>query len=166
MELIQYSKNVSFFNSSEQVEASSNCSWLDNTLYFCLPVRPAQAVLYLCPKSIAIDFAVKPVTVVIFWNSLHCPSGVIAKWQPGAQTGTQTWTLQPDQQAVKVISAPKSLNKLCSLNSIYVCWRWPALSCSYPYPTDWLAHCFAEQSSTYWCAFVVLVSTVLDWKQH
>ena len=31
--------------------------WLGNTLYLCLPIRPAQAVPKCCPKSLAIDSA-------------------------------------------------------------------------------------------------------------
>ena len=66
-----------------------------NTLYLCLPVRPAKAVPELGPMSSAIDFATKPTI-----NFL----GVMARWPASAQTWTQTWILQPDQRAVKVLS--------------------------------------------------------------
>ena len=90
------------FSSSQPVAASSDCSQLGNTLCLCLPVRPAQALQERCPKSWAIDFAVKT-----FDCLLKQPFGVIARWQAGAWTWTQTWTLQPDQWVVEVLSAQK-----------------------------------------------------------
>ena len=59
VELSQYSKSGSTFSSSEPVVASRDCSRLGYSLCLCLPVRPAQTVLEHCPKSLAIDFAVK-----------------------------------------------------------------------------------------------------------
>ena len=38
-----------------------------------------------------------------------------ARWPAAAWTWTQTWTLAPDQPVVKVLSAQKSLNKLCGV---------------------------------------------------
>ena len=50
---------------------------------------------------------------IVFWNSLR-------EWLPdGARTWTQTWTLPPDQRIVKVLSAPKSQNKLCGVWIIF-----------------------------------------------
>ena len=58
-------------------------------------------------KSSAIDFAVKTFDYLVEFES---PAGVI-----GAGTWTQTRTLQPDQQGVKVLSAPKSQNNMCGV---------------------------------------------------
>ena len=107
VELSQYSKSGSTFSSSEPVVASRDCSRLGYSLCLCLPVRPAQTVLEHCPKSLAIDFAVKT-----FDCLLEQPSGVIARWPAGARTWTQTWTLPPDQWVVVVLSAPKPQNKV------------------------------------------------------
>ena len=59
LELSQYCKSGTTFSSSKQAAASSDCLQLGNTLCLCLPVWPAQEVLERCPKSSAIDFAVK-----------------------------------------------------------------------------------------------------------
>ena len=40
---------------------------------------------------------------------------MIARWQAGTQTWTQTWSLAPDQRVVSVLSALRSLNKLCGI---------------------------------------------------
>ena len=45
--------------------------------------------------------------------------GVMATWPAGARTGTQTWTLLPDQQAVIVWSALKPLNNLCGVQNLF-----------------------------------------------
>ena len=50
-------------------------------------------------------------------------SELIARWQAGAQTPTQFWTLPSNQRDVKVLSSTKSLNKLCRVESYYVCWK-------------------------------------------
>ena len=60
-------------------------------------VQLAKAMPDRCPKSLAIAFAVKT-----FDCLLARPSGAIARWPAGAWTWTQTWTLPPDQQVVKV----------------------------------------------------------------
>ena len=95
-----------FFQASRLLAADcSNCSWIGsigNCLCLGLSVQPAEAVSECCPKSLAIAFAVK--TLIVFWNSLQ-ESGVIARWQAGACTSAQTWTLPPDQVVVKVLSA-------------------------------------------------------------
>ena len=41
IELSQYSKSGSSFSYSEPVAADSDCHWLGNVLYLCLPVWPA-----------------------------------------------------------------------------------------------------------------------------
>ena len=74
---------------------------------FVLAVRPPQAVQEQGPKSSAIYFAVKTFDCLLVWTS-----GVITRWLAGARTGIRTWTLPPDQRVEKVLSAPKSLNKL------------------------------------------------------
>ena len=63
-----------------------------------------------CPKSSVTDFAVKTFNCL-----LEQPSGMIARWLAGAPIWTQTWSLQTDQRVVKVLSAPKSLNKPCGI---------------------------------------------------
>ena len=88
LELSQYCNSGSNFSSSEPVVASSDCSWLRNTLYLCLPIQPAQAVPEHCSKSSAIDFAVKTFNYLIEY-----PSGVIARWLAGAWTWNQTWSV-------------------------------------------------------------------------
>ena len=74
-----------------------------------------------CPKSSAIDFAVET-----FVCLLEMP---IARWQAGARTRTQTWTLQQDQRVVEVfkLSAPKSQNKLCGVWILLVSLKMPKL---------------------------------------
>ena len=67
----QYRNSSSTFSSSEPVVALSDCSRLGNALCLCLPILPAQPVLERCPKSLAIDFAVKS-----FDCLLEQPSGV------------------------------------------------------------------------------------------
>ena len=52
-------ERYSTFSLSEPVEASSDCSRLENTLCLCSLVFPAQTLPECCPKSLAIDFAVK-----------------------------------------------------------------------------------------------------------
>ena len=59
LELSQYLKSGSMFSSSEPVAASSDCCPLRNALCLISPVLHAQAVLEYCPKSSAVDFAVK-----------------------------------------------------------------------------------------------------------
>ena len=98
------------FLSREEVEASSDCSRLRNNLCLCLLVWPAQAVLERCPKSSAIDFAAKA-----FYCLLEYPLELIARWSAGVLTWNQTWTLQPDQQVVMALSAPKNPNKPCGI---------------------------------------------------
>ena len=107
LELSQQSKSGSTLPSSEQVEVSSHCR-LENMLCLCLPVCPAHAVLERCPKSLSIDFSVKT-----FNCFLKQPWGVIARWQAGARTWPQAWTLLPDQRVVK--GALKLQNKLCGV---------------------------------------------------
>ena len=46
--------------------------------------------------------------LIVFWNS-H------SRWQAGAWTWTQTWTLPSAQRVVKVLSALKSKNNLCGV---------------------------------------------------
>ena len=57
LELSQYCKSGSTYSSSEPVAASSDCPGRGVALCLCLPVQPA--VPERCPKSSAIDFAVK-----------------------------------------------------------------------------------------------------------
>ena len=57
VKLSQYSKSGSTVFSSEPVAASSDCPGRGVALCLCLPVQPA--VPERCPKSSAIDFAVK-----------------------------------------------------------------------------------------------------------
>ena len=109
----QCSKSGSNFVSREPVEASSDCSRLRNNLCLCLLVWPAQAVLERCPKSSAIDFAAKA-----FYCLLEYPLGLIARWPAGVLTWNQTWTLQPDQQVVMVLSAQKNPNKPCGIRNL------------------------------------------------
>ena len=90
LELSQYRKSGSMFSSSEPVAARSDCRRLGNALPVCLcsPVRPAKAVLERCPKSLALDFAVK--TFDSLWE-----------WLPDALQGleqSRTWILLPDQR--------------------------------------------------------------------
>ena len=59
VELSRYRKSGSTFSTSEPVAASSDCHRLGNAMCLCSPVRPAQAVPERCPKSLAIDIAVK-----------------------------------------------------------------------------------------------------------
>ena len=59
---------------------------------FALTRPTAQAVPECSPKSSSIEFAIKN-----FVCLLEEPSGRIDRWQAGAQTWTQTWTLQPDK---------------------------------------------------------------------
>ena len=117
LELSQDSKRGSIFTSSELVAASSNCSRLGNSLCLCLPllpVHPAQALLELGPKSLAIDFAVKTFDCLLDW-----PLAVIARWPAGAWSWTQTWTLQPEQWVVEIWSALKPQNNLCGVRIIF-----------------------------------------------
>ena len=51
------------------VEVTSDFSRLWNTLCLCLPVKPANAVLKLCPKSLATDFAFAAINCI--WKSLQ-----------------------------------------------------------------------------------------------
>ena len=65
-------------------------------VYAC-PPQPAQAVQKRCPKSFAIDFAVK--LSIVFWNSLR-------EWLPDdwqKRTWTQTWTVHSDQRVVNLM---------------------------------------------------------------
>ena len=101
LELSQYSKSGSMFSSSKPVAASSKCSWLRNTLCLCLPVRPrltrARGAGEL-PRELGSWFCTL---------NLRLSSGTafreIARWQAGAQTWIQTWTLPHDQRVVKVL---------------------------------------------------------------
>ena len=67
LELSQYLKSGSNVFSSKPFATLSGCRRLGNALCLCSPVRPAQAVLKRCPKSSAIDLAVKKFN--IFWTS-------------------------------------------------------------------------------------------------
>ena len=111
VELSRYCKSGSKFSSSEPVAARSNYRRLGNALCLISPVQPAQAVPERGPKSSASDG---------HWSSsqnLRLSSG-IAFGSDFQMTGRgsnldSTWTLPPDQRVVKVLSAPKSQNKLC-----------------------------------------------------
>ena len=59
LEVSQYRKSGSTLSSNEPDAARSDCRQLWNALCLCLPVLPAKAVPERCPKSLAIDFAVK-----------------------------------------------------------------------------------------------------------
>ena len=102
LELNQYSKSSGMFSrnfsSSKPVTASSDCRWLGNALSFVLALPnstsragewPQERGCWLCPLNFR----------------LPCGTafGEIARYQAGAQTWTQTWTLPPDQQVVKVL---------------------------------------------------------------
>ena len=53
-------------------------------------------------------------------NSIsHTTSRLIVRQPAGARTLTQTWTLPPGQQDVKVLSAPKSQNNLCWVSILF-----------------------------------------------
>ena len=80
--------------------AKTNYKWR-LSVYFKISLK-------LSNFNLAIDFEVKTCDCLVKY-----PLGVIARWQAGAQTWTQTWTLQRDQQVVKFLSALKSLNRLC-----------------------------------------------------
>ena len=56
-ELSQYRKSGFMFSSSEPAAAHSDCLQLGKALCLVLPVRPMQAELKSCPKSMAVDFA-------------------------------------------------------------------------------------------------------------
>ena len=89
-------------------------------LVLARPTRPNWAVPERWPKSSTIDFAVKT-----FDCLLEKPLGVIARWPEGARSWTQTWTLPPDQWAVKILSALNPwINCVEVLNSFKVCWRY------------------------------------------
>ena len=96
LELSQYCKSGSMFSSSEPVASSSDWSRLGNALCLYLPImiRPAHAVPESGSKSLAVSLNLRLHSVTAFRE--------IARWQAGAQTWTQTWTLLPDQQVVKV----------------------------------------------------------------
>ena len=104
LELSQYRKSGSTLSSSEPVAAHRDCSRLGNALCLCSPVRPPKLYLSVAPRAWPLNLQSKP--SIIFWNSLR-DSGVIARWPAGAWTWTQTWTLQPDQWVVMVLSALK-----------------------------------------------------------
>ena len=65
-------------------------------------------------KSSAIDFCSQKLRL-----SSGIAFGVIPKWPAEDVIQTQTWSLSPDQRAVKILSAPKSLNKLCGVWIIF-----------------------------------------------
>ena len=131
LELSPYRKSGSTVSSSEPVAARSDCCRLGNALWLCLPVRPAQAVPERGPKShwfgsqifqlSAIDLEVRSFDWPLIWksdlsivfsNSLREWLPDDRHWSAGAQTWTQTWTLQPDQWVVEVLSALKPQNKV------------------------------------------------------
>ena len=70
---VRISSVVARFSSSKPVSAQSDCSWLRNAMCLCFPIWPAQDVQEGCPKSLAIDFAVKIFDCILEW-----PSGLIA----------------------------------------------------------------------------------------
>ena len=94
LELSQYCKSGSMFSSSEPVASSSDWSRLGNALCLCSPIMIRPAVLESGSKSLAVSLNLRLHSVTAF--------GEIARWQAGAQTWTQTWTLLPDQQVAKV----------------------------------------------------------------
>ena len=107
LELSHYCKSGNMFSLSKPVAASRDCNQLGNALCLILPVLSAQAVQEHCPLILQSKLS------IVFWNSLlEClPDDLRAQtWQ-----WTQTWTLQPDQLVVKVLSAPKSQNKVCGV---------------------------------------------------
>ena len=56
------------------------------------------------------------------WALPKCPSHWF--WSQGAQPWAQTWTLLPDQQVLRILSALKSLHKLCGVWILFkVIWR-------------------------------------------
>ena len=63
------SKPVAFSTESTVTAADLETPCVYVTYYLCLPVWSAQAVSELCPKSLAIDFAIKTFYCV-FWNRL------------------------------------------------------------------------------------------------
>ena len=86
-------------SSSEPVAARSDCSRLGNALCLCSPFQVPT-----CPSS----SGVQPQELGRWFGhlNLRLPSGTafgeIARWQAGAQTWTQVWTLPQDQRVVKV----------------------------------------------------------------
>ena len=67
--------------------------------------RPQELGRWLCPLNLLLPSG------TAFWE--------IARRQAGAQTWTQTWTLPPDQQVVKVLSPQKSQHKLYGLSILF-----------------------------------------------
>ena len=70
------------------------------------PVRPPKQYQSIASSAWPLILQSRP--LMAFWNSLK---GLIASWPTGAWAWTQTQL--SDQQVVKVLSALKSLNKLC-----------------------------------------------------
>ena len=110
---------LSWYHKSDSTFLQRACSKLQRLQQtkkrslFVLAVRPAQAVQERCPKSLAIDFAIKTFNClpIVFWNSLW-------EWWPDYLHGLEMrlklkWTLQPDQRVVTVLSAQEPLKNLC-----------------------------------------------------
>ena len=112
LEQNQYCKSGSMFSSSVPAATAADsetpcvCARLSYLRKQCQSAAPRAWPLVLPSKPSIV---------------LEQPLGVIARWPAGAQTWTQTWTLLPDQRAVKVLSALKSQNKLCGVWILFRC---------------------------------------------
>ena len=100
LELSQYCKSGSMFSSSEPAATAAD----SQTPCVCArPTDPPKQRQRVAPRAcLLISVNLRPPSATAF--------GKIARWQAGAQTWTQTWTLLPDQRVVKV--PPKSQHKL------------------------------------------------------
>ena len=102
------------FSSSEPVAARSNCSYSEPPCVCARLSDPRKHSRRAPPRAFSawpLILPSKPSITSGFRNNLwrDCSS---ARWQAGAQTWTQTWTLPPDQRVVKVLWPPKSQDKL------------------------------------------------------
>ena len=97
-------REVALFRQASLVAARSDCCWLGNANppNLCLSA-PKELGHWLCSQNFRLSMALGPA------------EGVIAKWlarAAGLNLNTNL-NLPPDQRVVKVLSAPKSLNKQC-----------------------------------------------------
>ena len=104
LKLSQYSKSGSMFPSSEP---AVTLAYLETPCACACQFDPPKLCLSAAPRAWPLIFAVKTFNCLV-----EKPSRVTTRWQAGAWTWTQTWTLQPDQCVVYVLSTPKSQNKL------------------------------------------------------
>ena len=72
-------------------------------------VSSTQAVQECCPKNLAVGFSAKNLTAIAFWSDCQMTD------RARNQTGTQT-----DQRISRVLSALKSLDKLCGVWILFI----------------------------------------------